>query len=83
MAGKTGTGKRLINGQYTSYEAGSFIGMAPADNPRYVIAVFADTPGGGGGAVAGPAFSKMMAFTLPHYQVPPSGTKPPKFTILP
>jgi cell division protein FtsI (penicillin-binding protein 3) len=83
VAGKTGTGKRLINGRYTSYEAGSFIGMAPADNPRYVIAVFADTPGGGGGTVAGPAFSKMMAFTLAHYKVPPSGTKPPKFTILP
>jgi cell division protein FtsI (penicillin-binding protein 3) len=83
VAGKTGTGKRLINGQYTSFEAGSFIGMAPAENPRYVIAVSADTPGGAGGAVAAPAFSKMMAFTLMHYKVPPSGTKPPKFTILP
>ena len=83
VAGKTGTGKRLINGRYTSYEAGSFVGMAPAENPRFVIAVFADTPGGGGGTVAGPAFSKMMAFTLAHYRVPPSGTKPPKFSIFP
>jgi cell division protein FtsI (penicillin-binding protein 3) len=83
VAGKTGTGKRLINGKYTSHEAGSFIGMAPAENPRYVVAVFADTPGGGGGAVAGPTFSKIMAFTLIHNKVPPSGTKPPKFTILP
>jgi cell division protein FtsI (penicillin-binding protein 3) len=83
VAGKTGTGKRLINGRYTSFEAGSFIGMAPAENPRYVIAVTADTPGGGGGAVAAPAFSKMMAFTLTHYKVPPSGTEPPKFSVLP
>ena len=49
--------------------------MAPADAPRYVIAVFAHTPGGTGGAVAGPAFSDMMAFTLRHYRVPPTGTE--------
>ena len=61
VAGKTGTGKRLIDGQYTKHNAGSFIGMAPADNPRYVIAVFADVPHGTGGDVAAPAFSKMMA----------------------
>jgi cell division protein FtsI (penicillin-binding protein 3) len=83
VAGKTGTAARYINGRYTSQEAGSFIGMAPAENPRFVIAVLADTPGGSGGEVAGPAFSKMMSFTLSHYKVPPSGTKPPKFTILP
>jgi cell division protein FtsI (penicillin-binding protein 3) len=83
VAGKTGTGARLINGQYTSNEAGSFVGMAPADNPRYVIAVFADTPGGSGGAVAGPAFSKMMSWTLAHYKIPPSGAKPPEFKIFP
>jgi cell division protein FtsI (penicillin-binding protein 3) len=83
VAGKTGTAARLINGRYTSQEVGSFIGMAPAENPRFVIAVLADTAGGSGGAVAGPAFSKMMSFTLSHYKVPPSGTKPPKFTILP
>ncbi|HET9518286.1 MAG TPA: penicillin-binding protein 2, partial [Actinoplanes sp.] len=83
VAGKTGTAAKLINGRYTSQEIGSFIGMAPAENPRYVIGVLADTPGGSGGAVAGPAFSKMMSFTLSHYRVPPSGTKPPSFTILP
>ena len=68
-----------IDGQYTSHNAGSFIGMAPADNPRYVIAVSADVPHGTGGDVAAPAFSKMMAFALLHYRVPPSATKPPKF----
>jgi cell division protein FtsI (penicillin-binding protein 3) len=83
VAGKTGTGKRLIDGQYTRYNAGSFIGMAPAENPRFVIAVFADVPNGTGGDVAAPAFSKMMSFALLHYRVPPSGTKPPKFKIHP
>jgi len=77
VAGKTGTGKMLTDGRYTRHNAGSFIGMAPADNPRYVIGVFADVPDGTGGDVAAPAFSKMMAFTLLHNKVPPSGTKPP------
>ena len=37
-------------------------------------------PGGGeGGTVAGPAFEDMMAFTLLHYAVAPTGTKAPTF----
>jgi cell division protein FtsI (penicillin-binding protein 3) len=83
VAGKTGTGKRLIDGQYTSNNYGSFIGMAPAENPRYVIAVSADVPKGTGGDVAAPAFSKMMEFALFHNRVPPSSTKPPTFRIHP
>jgi cell division protein FtsI (penicillin-binding protein 3) len=83
VAGKTGTGKRLVDGQYTRYNAGSFLGMAPAENPRFVVAVFADVPNGTGGDVAAPAFSKMMSFALAHYRVPPSGTTPPKFKIYP
>jgi cell division protein FtsI (penicillin-binding protein 3) len=83
VAGKTGTGKRLIDGQYTSSNYGSFIGMAPAENPRFVIAVSAEVAHGTGGDVAAPAFSKMMSFALLHYRVPPSGTKAPTFKIHP
>ncbi len=83
VAGKTGTGKRLIDGRYTKHNAGSFIGMAPADHPRYVIAVFADVPSGTGGDVAAPAFSDMMSATLRHYRVPPSGTPAPTFKLYP
>ncbi|BAL86738.1 putative penicillin-binding protein [Actinoplanes missouriensis 431] len=83
VAGKTGTGKMLIDGQYTSHNASSFIGMAPAEDPRYVIAVSMDVATGGGGDVAAPAFSEMMSYTLLHYFVPPSGTKPPTFKIHP
>ena len=81
VAGKTGTGKMLTDGHYTKHNAGSFIGMAPADNPRYVIGVFADVPDGTGGDVAAPAFSKMMSSTLHHYYVPPSSTKEPNFKL--
>ena len=58
MAGKTGTGQGRPGRQYAAGEVASFIGMAPADAPRYVIAVFAHTPGGNGGEVAGPAFTR-------------------------
>lgn len=83
VAGKTGTGLRPGNGGYLPGEVGTFIGMAPADAPRFVIAVFAHSPGGGGGAVAAPAFREMMEFALLHYRVSPTGTQPPKFTVRP
>jgi cell division protein FtsI (penicillin-binding protein 3) len=83
VAGKTGTGKLVEDGHYTTHDVASFVGMAPADAPRYVIGVFAYTPGGEGGAVAGPAFRELMSFALGHYALPPTGTKPPKFRVYP
>jgi cell division protein FtsI (penicillin-binding protein 3) len=84
VAGKTGTGWRLVDGEKQPGEVGSFIGMAPAEHPRYVVAVFVWSPGGEGGAVAAPAFREMMGFTLRHYRVPPSTSgKSPKFEVFP
>jgi len=84
VAGKTGTGLRYMDGKRQPGEVGSFIGMAPAEKPRYVVAVFVWSPGGEGGAVAAPAFREMMGFTLHHYRVPPSATdKSPKFEVFP
>jgi cell division protein FtsI (penicillin-binding protein 3) len=79
VAGKTGTGLLNINGHYQPGDVASFVGMAPADHPRYVIAVFAHSSAGNGGPVAGPAFKEMMEFTLGHYGVPPTDSKPPDF----
>lgn len=69
VAGKTGTVKKLnAGGGYTDDKyLGLFVGMAPASNPRIVIAVMVDEPGAGkyyGGLVAAPAFSKVMAGAL-------------------
>ncbi|GGK70527.1 penicillin-binding transpeptidase domain-containing protein [Mangrovihabitans endophyticus] len=83
VAGKTGTAPRWIDGQYTSYNTASFIGMAPADNPRFVVAVSAIVPRGGGGDVSAPAFSEIMSLALRHYRVPPTGTPKPTFKIHP
>jgi cell division protein FtsI (penicillin-binding protein 3) len=82
VAGKTGTGKYLVNGKYVTGDVGSFVGMAPADAPRYVIGVFAHSPGGEGGDVSAPAFSDMMAITLGQNHVPPTGTVPPSFQTI-
>jgi cell division protein FtsI (penicillin-binding protein 3) len=80
VAGKTGTAQRVgptcgcYNGQFTV----SFAGFAPADDPRFTVYVVVQNPrnGGGGGSVAGPAFSKIMSFALRRYGVAPSGAKP-------
>jgi cell division protein FtsI (penicillin-binding protein 3) len=81
VAGKTGTGLEVKDGKYAPGEVASFIGMAPVEAPRYVIAVVAHSPGGEGGAVAAPAFREMMQFTLRHFQVPPTDAKPPSFIL--
>jgi len=79
VAGKTGTVDRLVNDHYTTANTVSFIGMAPAEAPRYVVAVSAAVPRGTGGDVAAPAFSSIMGLTLGRYRVPPSTTRPPSF----
>ncbi|MDQ6875386.1 MAG: penicillin-binding protein 2, partial [Actinomycetota bacterium] len=78
IAGKTGTGQRVENGHYTAGNVTSFIGMAPADHPRYVVAVFVHAPDGVGGAVSAPVFRDLMSYTLRHYAVPPEGRAPPQ-----
>ncbi len=78
IAGKTGTGQRVEGGHYTQGNVTSFIGMAPADHPRYVVAVFVHALNGVGGAVAAPVFKELMSYTLRHYAVPPEGRAPPQ-----
>jgi cell division protein FtsI (penicillin-binding protein 3) len=73
LAGKTGTAQVAENGTYsdTKYIA-SFIGFAPAQDPRLLVAVVVDQPQGEiyGGSVAAPAFGKIAAFALPYLGVP-------------
>jgi len=51
--------------------------MAPASNPRLIMAVMIDDPSSGeyyGGTVAAPVFSAVMADTLRMLSVPQDGT---------
>ena len=74
LAGKTGTAEVAENGTYseTKYVA-SFIGFAPAEDPRLLVAVIVDQPQGEiyGASVAAPAFGKIAGFALPYLGVPP------------
>jgi cell division protein FtsI/penicillin-binding protein 2 len=73
LAGKTGTAQVAEDGGYskTKYVA-SFIGFAPAMNPKFLCAVIVDQPEGEiyGGSVAAPAFGEIAAFSLPYLGVP-------------
>ena len=75
VAGKTGTAHKLVNGQYAPDRyASSFIGFAPASDPRLLIAVLIDEPSAGqyyGGTVAAPVFSSVMSGALRMLAVPP------------
>jgi cell division protein FtsI (penicillin-binding protein 3) len=74
LAGKTGTAQVAENGTYseTKYVA-SFIGFAPAQDPRLLVSVIVDQPQGDyyGGSVAAPAFGQIAQFALPYLGVPP------------
>jgi cell division protein FtsI (penicillin-binding protein 3) len=79
VAGKTGTAQRVGDcGCYDGTFTVSFAGFAPADKPRFTVYVVVQVPrnGGGGGSVAGPAFSRIMGYALRRYGVPPTGSAP-------
>ncbi len=74
LAGKTGTANEVINGQYSSSAyAASFIGFVPASHPQLLVAVMVDRPQGAifGGAVAAPAFQKIVGWAVPYLGISP------------
>lgn len=78
VGGKTGTAQKVINGRYSqTHYVGSFAGIAPMSNPRFIIAVMIDDPSGPfhtGGAVAAPTFAALAANALRAANVPPDST---------
>lgn len=74
VAGKTGTTHKLGERGYEKNKyVGSFVGMAPASNPRLIMAVMIDDPSSGqyyGGTVAAPVFSAVMTDALRMLAIP-------------
>ena len=75
IGGKTGTAWKHAGTGYARNKYRSlFVGIAPIDAPKLVVAVMIDEPSGSyyGGAVAGPVFSAVAAGSLQLLGVPPS-----------
>ncbi|HYM44984.1 MAG TPA: penicillin-binding protein 2 [Solirubrobacteraceae bacterium] len=77
LAGKTGTASKIdpATGEYSNSKyVASFLGFAPASDPKLLCAVIVDEPQSGsiyGGAVAAPAFGQIMSFALPYLRIAP------------
>jgi cell division protein FtsI/penicillin-binding protein 2 len=76
LAGKTGTANKIdpATGQYSQTRyIGSFVGFAPARDPKLLVTIVVDEPQGQiyGAEVAAPAFQEIMRFALPYLRIPP------------
>ncbi len=94
VAGKTGTAHKLEGRTYSNRYVSSFVGFAPASQPRLIVAIMIDEPSDGiyyGGDIAAPVFSTVMGAALRTLGVPtdapvnnvilpPAGTEIPEET---
>jgi penicillin-binding protein 2B len=80
IAGKTGTAQKFMDGQYAESKwVVSFIGYAPADNPKIVLCVIIDDPDIGSDSnrsseVSAPVFKDIMGKSLRYLNVPKANT---------
>lgn len=75
IAGKTGTSSIPIEGKYDPNKTiASFIGFAPADNPKFVMLVILDRPTARiyGAETAAPIFFSIAQNLFSYYGIPPS-----------
>lgn len=81
VAGKTGTAQVLENGRYRNdRHIGSFVGFAPAINPKLIVAVMIDQPSTGsyyGAQTAAPVFAQIVQPSLHILKVTPDKTPTP------
>ncbi|HEX7186900.1 MAG TPA: penicillin-binding transpeptidase domain-containing protein, partial [Actinomycetes bacterium] len=70
-------------GCYSGYTM-SFIGLAPVDDPRLVVAVTLQAPRSalGGGVNAAPVFKQVMSFALESQRIPPTGGRAPGLRLV-
>ena len=79
IGGKTGTSEKIDvfdeNGQRVQDKIVSFVGVAPMDDPEYIVLVALDTPARStgiyisGGVMAAPTVGAVMADILPYLEV--------------
>ena len=85
VGGKTGTAYKQEGKGYAGKKyRGFFVGMAPIEAPRIVVAVMIDEPSNGryyGGDVAAPVFSQTVQQTLRLMGVQPDMAVKPQFVV--
>ncbi|HEX7892126.1 MAG TPA: penicillin-binding protein 2 [Ramlibacter sp.] len=85
VGGKTGTAHKQEGKGYADRKyRGFFVGVAPIDNPRIVVAVMIDEPSAGkyfGGDVAAPVFSATVQQTLRMLGVQPDMNVKPQIVV--
>lgn len=75
IAGKTGTASIPVNGKYDPTKTvASFIGFAPADNPKFAMLVILNKPTSSiyGANTAAPIFFQITKDLFRYYNIPPS-----------
>ena len=82
VGGKTGTARKQEGKGYSVQKyRGFFVGLAPVERPRIVVAVMIDEPSAGryyGGDVAAPVFAETVQQTLRMMGLPPDLTVKPQ-----
>ncbi|MCA1187300.1 MULTISPECIES: penicillin-binding protein 2 [unclassified Saccharopolyspora] len=82
ISGKTGTAQQ-IDPDCKCYSNDTywitFTGIVPSDNPRFVVALMLDAPGGG--ASAAPLFHDVAAYLTQRYKIPLSPAPAPVQTL--
>ena len=85
VGGKTGTAHKQEGKGYADKKyRGFFVGMAPVEKPRIVVAVMIDEPGAGkyfGGDVAAPVFAATVQQTLRMLGVQPDMNVKPQIVV--
>ena len=85
VGGKTGTSEKIDvfdeNGQRVLDKIVSFVGVAPMENPRYIVLAALDTPSRetgiyiSGGVMAAPTVGAILSDILPYLGVAPAETE--------
>lgn len=76
VGGKSGTSEKQPRG--SGKYIGSFVGVAPADDPKIIVLVILDEPMGEnyyGGVITAPVAGKVISETLQYYGIEPQYTK--------
>ncbi|QNH96900.1 peptidoglycan D,D-transpeptidase FtsI family protein [Corynebacterium anserum] len=88
VSGKTGTAQQIDEktGAYSNSQYWiTFAGVAPADNPRFVVGIMLDDPkrgtDGSGGQSAAPLYHDIASWLMDHYNVPLSADPGPKLML--